>query len=256
MIRSRIQSVLFYLGLILLWQLVYMIGVDLLSQWKAYAFPNPLGVMESLIKLIKAGTLVPAVIYSLRRALIGFFLAFLIGAVIGITIAKIAYLNKNLKPLLMGIQTLPSICWVPFAILWFGLKESSIIFVVLMGTVGSIALAIEDSIHGIPPIYLKAARTMGASRKAMLLHVIAPAALPAFTAGLKQSWSFAWRALMAGEVLSSCIGLGYTLMMGRDLADINQVMAVMVVIIAIGIFIDRFLFSKALSRMMKKRGLY
>ena len=255
MIKSRVHSALFYLGVVLIWQLVYFVGVDLLGQWKSYAFPNPVGVLESMVRLAGTGTLLPAVLYSLKRALIGFCMAFLLGVPMGILVSNSVYLNKNLKPLLMGVQSLPSICWVPFAILWFGLKENAIIFVVVMGTVGSIALAIEDAIRGIPPIYIKAAKTMGADKKALMIHVILPAALPAFIAGLRQSWSFAWRALMAGEILSSCVGLGYILMMGRDLADINQVMAVMVVIIVVGILVDRFVFSSILGRMRIKRGL-
>lgn len=170
-------------------------------------------------------------------------------------ITYVKYLNRNLKPLLMGIQTLPSICWVPFAILWFGLAEKAIIFVVVMGSVFSVSLAIENSIRNIPVIYTKVAKTMGAGRKDILLHVVLPAALPGFVSGLRQSWSFAWRALMSGEVMSSFIGLGYVLMLGRDLADINQVMAVMIVIIIVGIIIDKFVFSIAENRMLKKRGL-
>ena len=144
---------------------------------------------------------------------------------------------------------------MPFAILWFGLNESSIIFVVVMGSVFSISLAVESGIKEVPPIYIKAAKTMGVTPANMYTKVIFPAALPSFVAGLKQAWSFAWRALMSGEVMSASVGLGYTLMIGRDLADINQVMTVMLVIVLIGIVIDKGIFSSVENYLLKKRGL-
>ena len=189
------------------------------------------------------------------RVLTGFAISLVVGVLFGILIIQSEYLSRNLKPLLLGIQTLPSVCWVPFAILWFGLNESSIIFVVVMGSVFSISLAVESGIKEVPPIYIKAAKTMGVTPANMYTKVIFPAALPSFVAGLKQAWSFAWRALMSGEVMSASVGLGYTLMIGRDLADINQVMTVMLVIVLIGIVIDKGIFSSVENYLLKKRGL-
>jgi ABC-type nitrate/sulfonate/bicarbonate transport system, permease component len=252
-IRGKCIDMLFYLVLLMLWQLAYYLGVDVWKAWKGYSFPNPYAVLSSLLHLAEDGRLFVAVFYSLRRASLGFILALTLGLLVGISIAVNSYLKRNLKPILMGLQSLPSICWVPFSILWFGLGESSIIFVVFIGTIASIAMAIEDAICGIPIIYIKAAKTMGASKYDILLRVQLPAALPSFALGLKQSWSFAWRALMSGEVLSSCIGLGYTLMLGRDFADINQIMAVMVVIVLVGILIDRLVFSNIIKNL---KGAY
>ena len=124
-----------------------------------------------------------------------------------------------------------------------------------MGSVFSISLAVESGIKEVPPIYIKAAKTMGVTPANMYTKVIFPAALPSFVAGLKQAWSFAWRALMSGEVMSASVGLGYTLMIGRDLADINQVMTVMLVIVLIGIVIDKGIFSSVENYLLKKRGL-
>ena len=236
MTEFSIKDIFFFIALIVIWQAAAYFGSDVFGWWKSYAFPTPAGVAASLVSMAKKGTLLAAVGFSMKRAVIGFAIALAAGAV-------------------MGIQTLPSICWVPFAILWFGLAEKAIIFVVVMGSVFSVSLAIENSIRTIPVIYTKVAKTMGAGRKDILLHVVLPAALPGFVSGLRQSWSFAWRALMSGEVMSSFVGLGYVLMLGRDLADINQVMAVMIVIIIVGIIIDRFVFSTAENRMLKKRGL-
>ena len=242
-------SILFIIGVLLLWQLLYVMGTRWLGIFKPYAVPHPAGVWKSLVRLTTNGTLLTAIGYSMLRALAGFLIA-----IFGLLILNSAYLCRNLKPGILGVQTLPSICWVPFAILWFGLGESAIIFVVVMGSAFGIALAVESGVKNVPPIYIKAAKTMGLNSFAMYRKVILPAALPAFVSGLKQGWSFAWRALMSGEVMSASIGLGYTLILGRDLADINQVMTVMLVIIALGILIDKGIFSLAENRILKKRG--
>lgn len=253
--RKIIGSVLFFIGLIAFWQLLYVAATDWFAWAKPYAVPHPAGVVESAKTLLINGTLFAAVGKSMLRVLIGFVISVVVGVLFGILIIQSEYFSRNLKPLLLGIQTLPSICWVPFAILWFGLNESAIIFVVVMGSVFSISLEVESGIKEVPPIYIKAAKTMGVSSGKMYTKVIFPAALPSFVAGLKQAWSFAWRALMSGEVMSASVGLGYTLMIGRDLADINQVMTVMLVIILIGIVIDKGVFSTVENDLLKKRGL-
>lgn len=254
-IKKIAGSVVFAIALVLIWQLLYMAGTEWLGLVKSYAVPNPLGVWNSFVRLIMDGTLILAIGKSILRAFIGFVIAIVIGVIFGIIIINSEYMCRNLKPVILGVQTLPSICWVPFAILWFGLGESAIIFVVVMGSAFSIALALESGVKNVPPIYIKAAQTMGLGSFAMYRKVIFPAALPSFVAGLKQGWSFAWRALMSGEVMSASVGLGYTLILGRDLADINQVMTVMLVIIALGIIIDKGFFSQVENRLLRKRGL-
>lgn len=250
-----LTCICFYILLVLLWQAIYTLGTGTFGWWKSYAMPFPTGVVKSLEKLIANGTLWQAVIYSLRRVLIGFVIALLTGTVLGLLISASAFLNRCLKPLMNGLQSLPSVCWVPFAILWFGLDESAVLFVVVIGSTFSVALAIENAIAQVPPIHKRAAATMGANPMQMYTQVVFPAALPGFLAGLRQSWSFAWRALMSGEVMSAYVGLGYSLMAGRDMADINQVTAVMLVIIVIGILIDRCVFSSLERRIQKSRGL-
>lgn len=254
-LKKLTGNILFFAGLILLWQLLYTVACDWFNWAKPYAIPNPLGVVNCIIRLIATGTLCAAIGHSLLRVLIGFLISIGIGIILGTLIINFKYLEHNLKPLILGIQTLPSICWVPFSIIWFGLSESAIIFIIVMGSAFSIALAIEGGIKSVPPLYIKAAQTMGVTPSKLYLKVIFPAALPSFVAGLKQGWSFAWRALMSGEMMSSSIGLGYTLMMGRDLADINQVMAIMLIIILIGILIDKGLFSNLENHILRKRGL-
>jgi NitT/TauT family transport system permease protein len=255
MIRRKYNTMYFYFGVLIIWQLVYHLGVNVFEIWKGYSFPNPAAVLNSLFHLSKEGVLLQAILCSLRRATWGYIFALSIGVAIGILMEINAYLKRSILPILIGGQSIPSICWVPFAILWFGLQESAIIFVVFMGSVFSVILSINNAIEEVPNIYTKVAKTMGASRRNILVRVILPAACPSFVSGLKQSWSFAWRALMSGEVLYSCSGLGYTLIMGRELADINQVMAVMIVIIFVGMLIDKLIFSNILCILLKKRGL-
>lgn len=246
---------IFLILLICLWQGFYWVFVDLLEVFKPYAVPSPLGVGETFIELCQDGTLFEAIGYSLLRGIGGYLIAVILGVIIGLLINHFSYLQKNLKPLILGIQTLPSVCWVPFSILWFGLSTQAILFVVVMGAAFSIAISVDNAIKNVQPIYTKAARTMGATKRQLYFHVILPASLPELISGLKQGWSFAWRALMAGEVMTTSIGLGQTLITGRDLADINQVMLVMIVIVFVGIVIDKCIFSVIEKRVLRKRGL-
>lgn len=250
-----IQEIIFLAAIVVLWQVIYLVGVEGLSIWKAYAMPSPAGVWESFLDLMQDGSLLSAVGYSLLRGAIGYVISLVLGGILGILMNHFRFLHQNLRPLIMGIQTLPSICWVPFSILWFGLTQMAIIFVVVMGSAFSIAIAVDNAISNVPPIYKKAALTMGASQKQIYWKVVFPAALPELIAGMKQGWSFAWRALMSGEVMTTSIGLGQTLITGRNLADINQVMLVMVVIVLVGIFIDQAFFRTVEKRVLRRRGL-
>lgn len=247
--------VLFLVLLTVIWQSMYWISVDVLDLCKFYSVPSPIGVFECFIELVQEGTLGLAIINSLSRGIIGYAIAVVIGFILGFLLYHFAYLQKNLKPVVLGIQTLPSVCWVPFSILWFGLSTQAILFVVVVGSAFSIAISVDNAIKNVPPIYIKAALTMGANKKQLYTKVIWPAALPQLVSGLKQGWSFAWRALMAGEVMTTSVGLGQTLITGRDLADINQVMLVMLLIVAIGVFIDKCIFSVIERKIMRKRGL-
>ena len=248
-------TILFLIILVLLWQGGFWLTVDVLGVFKSYSVPSPAGVAERFVELCSDGTLLKATGNSLLRGIAGFAVAVVIGVILGLLIHQIPCLQKHMKPLVLGVQTLPSVCWVPFSILWFGLSTQAILFVVVMGAAFSVAISVDNAIKNVPPIYRLAALTMGADKKQLYLHVILPASLPELITGLKQGWSFAWRALMAGEVMTTSIGLGQTLVMGRDLADINQVMLVMVIIVLVGVIIEKGIFSAIERRIMKKRGL-
>ena len=253
--RGILEKAVFFAVILVIWQLLYVLGTGVFDVWKSYAMPSPVGVWQTFLRLIGDGSLVWAAANSLLRGFLGYFIAVILGTGIGLLMNHFDYLCRNLRPLVTGIQTLPSICWVPFSILWFGLTEQAILFVVVMGSVFSMAIAVDNAIRNVPPLYKKAALTMGADKKQLYRKVILPASLPELIAGLKQGWSFAWRALMSGEVMTTCIGLGQTLITGRNLADIDQVMLVMIVIVLTGILIDQTVF-RALERWVyRKRGM-
>lgn len=241
--------------LIILWTLIYNIFVVKLELWKPYVFPSPKDVFLTLEALIKDKTLFFGIISSLQRLIIGFGISLIIGVILGVIIVRYEYLRENVRDLVLGLQTLPSVAWIPFSILWFGLSEATIIFVIAVGSTFAIAIATEDGIKNVNPQFLKAAKTMGIKGQKLYFKVVLPAALPMIVSGMKQGWSFAWRALMAGEMLVGTKGLGYILMVGRDLADISQVVAVMIVIILLGILIEKLVFGKIESNLREKWGL-
>jgi NitT/TauT family transport system permease protein len=253
MLKKIIVQILFYITLIVLWQSLFVIGVRL-EWWKSYAFPYPLGVWEAFLKLFKRGTLHTSVIASLNRVLIGYSISVAFGGFCGLALTQVKILRETVRPLLLGIQTLPSICWVPFAILWFGLQESAIIFVTVVGSTFCIAISIDSAFRNVSPLYINVAKTLGTGRFTLWTKVILPASFPMIISSLKHGWSFAWRALMAGEVMSATIGLGQALTMGRDLADINRVALVMLLIIIIGSIIDKLIFDVIERHLLKKRG--
>jgi NitT/TauT family transport system permease protein len=232
------QRTLFLTGLLGLWLLLGIMEV-----WPSYLFPTLQGVVSSIARGIERGTLPIAVFGSIRRLVTGYSIALVAGIITGFLMAHVKLLKNTFGLLVLGFQTLPSICWLPLAILWFGLSEKAILFVVVMGAFLSIAQAAEDGIRNTPKVYLQAARNLGSNGARLYRTVILPSAMPTLVTGMKLGWSFAWRSLMAGELLYSIPGLGYMLMMGRELNDMNQVVAVILVIIFLGLTTDKLVFS-------------
>lgn len=241
--------------IIIIWELVYKIGVDILRIWKPYSFPSPEAVIITVFDLLKDYTLIIAIISSIKRLAIGYLISVILGTLIGLLMVRFKYIDENFRSLILGFQTLPSLAWLPFAILWYGLNESAIIFVTAVGSIFAISLAVESGIKNINPIYLKAARTMGANGFKLYWNVILPAALPNIITGLKEGWSFAWRSLIAGEMLTATVGLGQILMIGRELSDINQVVAVMLVILVLGLIVDKIIFWNIEESVRYRWGL-
>jgi NitT/TauT family transport system permease protein len=227
----------------------------LLRIWPEYIFPTPVGVVKTLIAGFEDKTFIIGILISMKRIFIGYGLSIAIGLCLGLLIGRVKILDETLGSLVLGFQALPSICWLPLALLWFGLSESAMQAVVILGSLFSIIIGADTGVKNVPPIYIRAARTMGASGFHLYTKVIIPAALPSIISGLKQGWSFAWRSLMAAELLYVGLGLGHLLMMGRELNDMNQVIAVMIVIIVIGIVVDRLIFAKIENKIRERWGL-
>ncbi len=240
----------FYLALLGIWQVVVMLEI-----WPKYLVPAPKEVWDSLRQYIDNGQIPDAIQLSMRRLVIGYSISILIGMVIGMAAGTWKWVDETVGSLVLGMQSLPSITWLPLAVLWFGLNDKAIIFVVLMGSIFAIAISARSGIQNIPPIYRKAALTMGANRLQMARYVLLPAMLPAMAQGLKLGWSFAWRSLMAGELLFVSLGLGHLLNLGRDLNDMSLVLAIMIVIVAIGLIVDFLIFSRFEKFVQERWGL-
>ncbi|HZZ85317.1 MAG TPA: ABC transporter permease [Anaeromyxobacteraceae bacterium] len=248
--RAHLQQAAFLTALLVLWELASRFG-----PWPHHLFPGPGAVAQSLWRMIQDGRLGAAVTRSLSRLAQGYALSACIGVPLGVTIARSRQVKVAIRPLVLGLQALPSICWLPLAVLWFGLSEWAILFVVVMGSLLAITISTEDGVSAIDPLVLRAAGTLGITGARFYGGVLVPAALPGIVTGLKLGWSFAWRALMAGELLFVAGGLGQLLANGRELLDVPQVMAVMVAIVFIGSAVDQVVFHLAEVRVRRRWGL-
>jgi NitT/TauT family transport system permease protein len=240
------------LGL-LLWQLVVWSG------WKPeYALPGPRTVLPELWREITDGSIVEAVGTTLGRAVRGYALALLIGTVIGALVARVRLLRVAFGSLITGLMTMPSIAWFPLAILLFKLSEGAILFVVVLGAAPAIANGLISGADQVPPVLVRAGRVLGAKGFSLYRHVVLPASLPGFVAGMKQGWAFAWRSLLAGELLviiANKPSLGVALQVNRDLNDAEGLLGVMLVILLIGIVVDAVFFGGVENRIRRRRGL-
>jgi NitT/TauT family transport system permease protein len=249
-LRNGLQRAAFLLGLVILWELAARFG-----PWPHYLFPTPGSVAKAALQLGRSGSLGAAVVRSLARLSQGYLLSVAVGVPLGMLTARSRFMSVTVKPLVMGLQALPSICWLPLAILWFGLSEAAIGFVVVMGSVLAIAIASEDGVASIDPMLIRQARTLGVRGARFYTAVLLPGAMPGVVTGLKLGWSFAWRALMAGELLFVSGGLGQLLQNGRELNDVAQVVAVMLTIVAVGVIVEKALFRTVEVRVRRRWGL-
>lgn len=241
---------LFVVALIGIWQVIYELEI-----WSRLLLPSPEMVWKQLRFYTDNGELQDAIQVSMRRLVIGYVLSLFIGVAIGMICGLNKYVDETVGSLVLGLQSLPSVTWLPLALLWFGLNENAIVFVVLMGSVCSVAISSRAGVQGIPPLYRRAALTMGANRTQLIRYTLIPAMAPSMAQGLKLGWSFAWRSLMAAELLYVNGGLGQMLELGRGLNRMSLVIAVMLVILAIGLLVDRLLFSRLESWVNERWGL-
>jgi NitT/TauT family transport system permease protein len=231
--------------------------------WKAYQFPAPSTIAQSFLDMLAYSRaqggrpLVEAIGISITRLAIGFVISIGLGAFLGLLMWRFKTLDEFFGPLFLGLQTLPSVCWVPLAVLLLGLNERGVMFVVVMGSFFAIAIALRDGLRTIPPIYQRAGAMLGTSGWKMYRYVLLPASLPALAGSLRQGFSFAWRSLMGAELILAVRyhGLGFLLQTGRDFADIAQVVAVMIVMVMIGMVVDRWGFAILEKKIARRFGL-
>lgn len=240
----------FYVGIIAVWQIVAVAEI-----WPSNIFPSPYEVAEDLAYGAADGSLFYGTATSMLRLSVGLAIAIGGGIVLGIFMARMEVVNQTIGSLVLGLQSIPSIAWVPIAILWFGLNDGGIIFVVAVGAMFAVTINTYTGVKNIDPHYIEAARNMGAKGIQLVTNVLIPAAFPYMISGFKQGWAFAWRGVIGAELLFSYLGLGFLLHAGRSLNDVSQVIAIMLVIMGIGLVIDGVVFKRLESNVMSRWGL-
>jgi NitT/TauT family transport system permease protein len=256
-IKNRVKieeisnTILFIAIFIGIWQLAYLSGI-----WPKVSLPSPIMVAESFYGLIQDNTLLVSIGMTLYRLLIGFTASIVIGVSVGLAMVKFPGFGKTMSSFAIGLQSFPSVAWVPFAILLIGLNDLGILFVVIMSSVFSVMMSAYSGIRNIPPIYLKAARNMGAKGFSLFRFLMIPAATPALIIGIKQAWSFAWHALVGAEILiAASVGIGHILLVGREFQLMDQIIASMITVFALGMIFDKVIFAKLEDRVREKWGL-
>ncbi len=254
LIRKVLPPVTAVALVLVVWQLLVWAAVV-----PAYKLPSPSAVWDEVSEAWLQGTLLDYIWTSVSRGLLGFLMALAIGTPLGLLVARVRFVRAAIGPILSGLQSLPSVAWVPPAVVWLGLEPSVMYTVILLGAVPSIANGLVAGIDQIPPLFLRAGRTLGATGLLEARHIVMPGALPGYLAGLKQGWAFSWRSLMAAEIIASSpdlgVGLGQLLENGRTNASMSQVFLAIFLILLVGIAIDLLIFSPLERRVLRSRGL-
>ena len=250
-IEDLANVTLFIAAFLGVWQLVFMLGI-----WPEVSLPSPAIVAQAFVDLVENLTLIVSIGVTMYRLVIGFTMSIIIGVSVGLAMVKFPGFGKTMSSFAVGLQSFPSVAWVPFAILLIGLNDAGILFVVIMSSVFSVMMSTYGGIRNISPIYIRAARNMGAKGFSLFRYVMIPAATPSLIVGIKQAWSFAWHALIGAEILiAASVGLGHVLLVGREFQLMDQIIASMITIFAIGLVFDRVLFSKLEERVRERWGL-
>jgi NitT/TauT family transport system permease protein len=249
-VRRFLVSLVFFAVLIGIWHFLAASG-----RWSPVLLPAPGEVGRYLWTATLDGTLLLAAWVTAKRLFLGYAIGMALGLPLGFITARSRTASDTLGVVALGMQTLPSVCWVPLALLWFGQTESAMQFVVIMGTMWAILIATDNGVRHVPPLYARAARTMGSRRFHTLAFVTLPASLPFIVSGMKQGWAFAWRSLMAAEIyvtILTGLGLGHLLHYGRELHAMDQVLGIMLVIVLVGLLADKLMFAPA-ERFLHRR---
>ncbi|GAA2006101.1 ABC transporter permease [Catenulispora subtropica] len=243
------------LGLILaVWQALYAAKI-----WPDWKLPGPSQVFTSLKDAFSSGDVWPAVGHSIGHGAVGFAASVAIGTPLGLLVGRFRPVRAGIGPILSGLQSLPSVAWVPPALMFFGPTSAMLYTVVLLGAVPSIAVGVVSGLDQVPPLYLRVGRNLGARGLASVRHVLLPAALPGYLAGLRQGWAFAWRSLLAAEIIvqSADLGhsLGFLLKNAQDTNDMAGAFAAISLILTVGVAVNQLLFVPLERRVLRVRGL-
>ncbi len=254
LLGSAVPPLLTLVAVIALWQVAWASAL-----WPEFKLPAPVAVFDEFAGVVADGSVWSITWTSVGRAVLGFAVAVAVATPLGLLVAKAPFVRAAIGPLLSGMQSLPSVAWVPAAVLWFGLTDATIYFVVLLGSVPSIANGLVAGVDQVPPILGRVGDVMGAGRLASARLILLPAALPGYLAGCKQGWAFAWRSLMAAEIIATSpqlgVGLGAYLKEGSDVNDISGVIAAIVLILIVGVGIELLVFKPLERRVLRSRGL-
>ncbi|ODS50850.1 MAG: nitrate/sulfonate/bicarbonate ABC transporter permease [Halanaerobium sp. 4-GBenrich] len=248
--KKLLPKTIFILLILAVWQFLFQLNI-----WPDFLFPSPRMVMITLIEGFKDRTFIFAITASFKRLLIGYSISLLFGLMLGVLIASFQLIEDTIGPFILALQSVPSVVWLPLALLWFSMGEKAIIFVVVLGGTWNMVINASTGIKNVQPVLIKAAKTMGVNKIHLFWKVILPAAVPHLITGMRLSWAFSWRALMAGELIGSGDGLGQILMWGRDMGNMSLVITVILLIGSIGYLTDNFLFKKAETIVLNRWGL-
>ncbi|WP_424184882.1 ABC transporter permease [Actinokineospora sp. G85] len=253
-VKAVVAPVIALAVFVAVWQALWAAAI-----WPEFQLPAPAAVAEQLWEITADGRVWGYLWVSVHRAVIGFLIALAIATPLGLLLAKVQIVRLAIGPIISGLQSLPSVAWVPAAVLWFGIEDAAIYTVVLLGAVPSIANGLVAGIEQIPPILPRAGKVMGAGRVDAARYILLPAALPGYLAGLKQGWAFSWRSLMAAELIANSpqlgVGLGQYLQNGSALSDMSMVMAGIFLIFLVGVGIELALFRPLERAVLRSRGL-
>jgi NitT/TauT family transport system permease protein len=247
-IGYTVLSVSVFIGI---WQLVFVLGI-----FPRVSLPSPATVAFSFVDLFTSAILFTSIAMTMWRLIISFSISIILGVGVGLLMIRFRNFGKTMSSFALGLQSFPSIAWVPFAILLIGLNDFGIFFVVIMSSIFSVMLSTFSGISNIPTIYIRAAENMGARGLTLFRLVMLPAATPSLIVGIRQAWSFAWHALIGAEILiAASVGLGHILLVGREFQLMDQIIAAMITIFTIGLVFDRLIFYRLEDKVREKWGL-
>jgi sulfonate transport system permease protein len=250
-IKDLGHVILFLAAFLGVWHIVFILGI-----FPKVSLPSPAMVAQSFTDLLFNGSLVMSIGMTMWRLVAGFSISIILGVGTGLLMVRFRDFGKTMSSFAVGLQSFPSIAWVPFAILLVGLNDFGILFVVVLSSIFSVMISTYGGIRNINAIYLRAAKNMGATGMSLFTSVMIPAATPSLIVGIRQAWSFAWHALIGAEILiAASVGLGHILLVGREFQLMDQIIASMITIFAIGFVFDRLIFYKLEDKVRSRWGL-